>query len=394
MKSEFAFKDIRQRPRGFWKAFMAYAGWIIGIASLLLGIYSGFIKKDEPKLEYDVVSATRFINDSETPANLKILIDSLDVQENHLNISAFNVKVENKGSAHIRYDDYDQGFFGLKIQNGHLLEPPSLVQASNKSIKGGFSKVDSLKSLTMVEVPTLSLDVDDYYIMRIVIIHNTDSIPKFTPEGKIIGQKAITLKTLENPAPGFWEIAFGGSFLVQIVRLFAYIGGVIILIVIIVAISSKIEDIQDKCKRENLLYEVSQLDGIAPFVKEEFIKSGGRGIEELNEVYNTKESALTTKYKKSMTFINSNRALESNNREAVMMHTRRYNKIKGLIDKGYLIIGADDAITYNTEAKESVQVIYKMLARDGLLRPYYEEIMYNHDDVFTGRPVIRRIPPQ
>ena len=95
-----------------------------------------------------------------------------------------------------------------------------------------------------------------------------------------------------------------------------------------------------------------------------------------------------------MTFINSNRALESNNREAVMMHTRRYNKIKGLIDKGYLIIGADDAITYNTEAKESVQVIYKMLARDGLLRPYYEEIMYDHDDVFTGRPVIRRIPPQ
>lgn len=62
MKSEFAFKDIRQRPRGFCKAFMAYAGWIIGLASLLLGIYSGFIKKDEPKLEYDVVSATRLMS--------------------------------------------------------------------------------------------------------------------------------------------------------------------------------------------------------------------------------------------------------------------------------------------------------------------------------------------
>ncbi len=42
MKSEFAFKDIRQRPRSFWKVFMAYAGWIIGLASLLLGTATGY----------------------------------------------------------------------------------------------------------------------------------------------------------------------------------------------------------------------------------------------------------------------------------------------------------------------------------------------------------------
>ena len=63
---------------GIWGMVMSYAGWGIGLASLLIAIYAEFIKKDEPKLEYEVMSSTDFINNQETSASLKIFVDTLD----------------------------------------------------------------------------------------------------------------------------------------------------------------------------------------------------------------------------------------------------------------------------------------------------------------------------
>ena len=38
--------------RSFWGLVMSYAGWGIGLASLLIAIYAEFIKKDEEGKNY------------------------------------------------------------------------------------------------------------------------------------------------------------------------------------------------------------------------------------------------------------------------------------------------------------------------------------------------------
>lgn len=178
--------------RGIWGIAMSYAGWGIGLASLLIAVYAEFIKKDEPRLEYEIISSTDFINNQETSASLKIFVDTLDVQENHLNITAYNIRVENRGTEHIRYDDYDKGAFGLKVIDGQLLEPPTLLQSSTTHIRDLYVvNNDSLKDANFVTIPNISLDVEDNYTIRVVLLHGAEKTPQFRPEGKIVGQKMI-----------------------------------------------------------------------------------------------------------------------------------------------------------------------------------------------------------
>ena len=103
---------------------MSWIGTIAGIIGLIVTIFVS-VKKNEPKLEYTIVSKIDFFNNSEPVPYIKVfLADSINVQENNYNITAYNIKVENKGTKHIKYSDYDEGFFGLKVDNGTLLDAP------------------------------------------------------------------------------------------------------------------------------------------------------------------------------------------------------------------------------------------------------------------------------
>ena len=354
----------------------SYAGWGIGLASLLIAVYAEFIKKDGPKLEYDIVSSTKFINNNETSANLKIFVDSLDVQKNHLNVSAYSIKVENKGSAHLRYDDYDKGTFGLKIQNAQLLEAPVLIESSTEHIRTLFPKRDSLINNTFVEIPDLSLDVDDYYILRLVLLHDDNSEPDFKPEGKIVGQKNIVFNQFHSPSPNFWTIVVSGNWLVHIVRFFLYFFIIVIVILIIAFTASQIDDVVSKRKRRKLIKELAQKKRIEEFVANDYVNNGELVIKRMNDVFSKNVIELSTKYKKSKGFVNSKRALEKNNHRDSRFHRDRYNTIQRMIEKGYLVLGDDDTLTFNQSAKQSINAIYSMLVSKDLLNKEMPMIYY------------------
>ena len=376
-----AMKEVRKANGSVFGKFMSYAGWGIGLASLLIAIYGEFLKKDEPKLEYDIVSSAKFINNNETSASLKIFVDSLDVQENHLNITAYNIKVENKGTEHIRYDDYDKGDFGLRITNGKLLEPPVLLESSTEHIRSQYSERDSLSDNRFIAIPQLSLDVNDYYIMRVVLLHGVDSIPSFTPEGKIVGQKEIVFQSLQQPVPGFWSEVFHGVWYVHIVRFFVYIFGIAFLGLLFGFVVSSISDKLSKYKRKRYMNELAKKKKLVQFVRDDYVNNGEFTIIQMNELYKKSESDITTKYKKSKGFVKSTRAWEKSNRKAVRYHKDRYQKICRMIDSGYLVLKDDDNIAFNKDAKQTVHDIYTMLdSRDLLSRlhdrgHYYEHIV-------------------
>lgn len=361
-------KEVPLSKEKIGKKFISNAGWGIGLASLLIAVYAEFIKKDAPRLEYDIVSSTNFINNRETSASLRIFVDSLDIQKNHLNISAVNIKVENKGTANIRYDDYDRGVFGLSINNAQLLEPPVLVDASTDHIKTLFSKIDSLNNDTFVEIPNISLDIDDYYIVRLVLLHNDNTVPSFIPEGKVVGQKEILLNTLQAPSPSFWDMVTSGNWLVHVVRFFLYFILILLLALIIAFTASQIDELVGKRKRRKHISKLSQKKRLDERVANDYIELGDYIIRRMYEIYNKDASELSTKYKKSKGFVNSKRALEKNNHRALMFHKGRFQSIQRMIDKGYLFLGEDDVITFNQYAKQSVIAIYDMLASMDLLK--------------------------
>lgn len=376
MKEILEFK--REKSTKF-KAFFYFAGWGIGLASLLIAVYSEFIKKDEPKLEYDIVSSTTFINKNETAANLKIFIDSLDIQKNDLNITAFNIKVSNKGTAPIRYNDYDQGFFGLKVQYGSLLESPTLIEQSINQIRELFPKSDSIVNSNIINVPALSLDVDDYYIMHIVLLHNTDSFPVFHPEGRIIGQKEILLNTLKTPIVGFWTLVFIGDWYVHLTRLFLYLIIVIISAILAGLSFSEIDTFYRKKKIERLASKIAEKYKIPLYVKEDFIDYGVNFIIQLNEFYSKNEEYLSVQYLKSKEITNSKCQPGSKKRKDFWNHEQRYNKFMTLANKGYIELKNDDRVVFNKEAKRSVQALYFNLSSNDMLKPRYRDIYYGSE---------------
>ena len=380
-------------------------GWCGGIASilgLLVAIYFGVIKKNEPKIEYDVISATDFFNNSESAAYIKVFInDSIDVQENHLNITAYNIKVENKGSDHIRYNDYNLGFFGLTIDNGTLLDIPHLLSASNDDIEKNFYSDTIAKHNSKIELPKLSLDIDDNYIIKIVVLHNTDSIPKFYPEGKISGQKNIMINETPFSNYTFWSVTLGGNWLVQVVRfLFYFLAGFLILVGIDFLIGiiddkkrkkerelyekqkeieKKQKEIEEKESREN---EIKELDGkIIQSIKDEYINEGRYGtLSDLHYIFLfKKESEITERYRKMLQFNmggkNSNIDEEESDRVK-----KEYENYIYYIKHNYFQYNANDAtISFNNDVKESVITLFDFLYEKNKKENPYKSI----DDILN-----------
>ena len=344
--------------------------WLLGIIAVVgfgVTIYLGFIKKTAPNLEYDILSETDFFNNSESASYIKIFIDSIDVQENHLNISTYRIRVGNKGNANVSYYDYDTGSFGLKIVNGTLLESPVLLESSTEYIRAKFADNDSIVKTSFINIPKLALDVDDYFIVKLVILHESKDSPGFLPEGKISGQKNIAVNPIQALQPDFWVTAFSGSVLVQIVRLFAYLIAAIIALILTAAIISYISDIVDKQKRKKFIKNVSKNGSISKAVKDEYVNNGPDRIVDLYKVYQNSEADITKKYQQAKKYFVSKNALLKRNRQVYDYNFRKFELYRQMLEDGYMSITDDDKITFNKDVKKSIEKIYELLKKQGAL---------------------------
>ena len=230
-----------------------------------------------------------------------------------------------------------------------------------------FHVDDSLKGASLIPLPTLPLDIDDYFIFKIIVLHNADSLPSFQPEGKISGQKYIAINNAVPNKPNVFTIALGGSWLAHIIRFILYSIVSIILLIGIFYISEIVNDWSAKRKRIAIVKDLSKQKNILPFIKEDFINNGEIIVEQLNEIYQTSEDELNIKYQKSKRFVENKNPTTKNNREQFHIHNGRINRINNYIEKGYLIMSEDDSITFNTEAKKTIKDLYKKLEAQGLL---------------------------
>lgn len=103
---------------------------IIGLIFALLS----YFQNNEPKFEYEIVSRTTIFNETKRISSLQVLYDSIDVQQNNLNISVFTIKVINNGQ-HIAPSFYDDGDFGIKVNNGFVTEKPVVVTTATPHIQ-------------------------------------------------------------------------------------------------------------------------------------------------------------------------------------------------------------------------------------------------------------------
>lgn len=338
-------------------------GWL-GLAVAIVGIgitiyYEG-IKKEEPHLEYSIIAKTDFFNSTENATYLKVLIDdTINVQKNHLNITTYSIKVENKGSKHINDIDYVKGFFGLKVDNGILLDIPVIISSSDDYLEKSFFVDTNAKGKSVIELPKMTIDKKDNYVIKVVLIHNVDSIPQFHTVGKIIGQKEIEIKeTLESDdelkATAIYSILIGFFLAVLIFYLNMILEDML----------SNRKDIRRREKQQKTLWkehedEIKDLQNIMPSVKDEYIKNGYWAIALLELIFSNKEESKTSEeYRKMNRYIRYKTHAPKEEYDKVKAEYDQYNHY---IDEGFFLLNEDFTITYNKDAIDSVKKLYNFL---------------------------------
>lgn len=350
-------------------------GLFVGILGLFVSIYFAVFDEDTPELKYEIISSNNFINNKESASFLRILLnDTLDVQKSHLNISIYNIKVENKGSSHIKYSDYDEGLFGLKIKDGTILESANVSEASTEHLKGLLLQNDCIndsviKDSTFISIPRLSLDKGDYYILHIVLLHSENSIPEFIPEGKIIGQKIIEIESSKEQtnAPNYFYDTFKGDWIMQIIRLVAYTILFFVVIYIMVLIEEKINNY--KKQKEITLIE-KNINSLNKSLSKENFQKIIRDIrdyvidESLLSIYEKGDEELSRNYTSSIK--NLEAACKQKKYDIINIESAYINKMRRLIDNGYFILKNNNSIQINKELMYGVKSVFDYLKENNI----------------------------
>jgi len=351
------------------KPWIKNSAWAIAVISLIVTVYVSFFYQKSCKLEYEILSNTSILNKNVELSSIKIIVDSVDVQQSNSNISIIELLVSNRGKNHLSRDDYDNSKFGLLIQNATLLEKPELVSASTTYLRNCISEYSFSYDSTFLNIPTLPLDSKDYYKLKLVLLHDNNHSLSFIPYGKIIGQKEILVIDSIDLEESFLSKVLQGSFWIHICRFFGYLMILISISVIIITISESVSS----RKKKKLIKDAYSNKEIDNEVVDDYVKLGWLPLLEIKDYLSMNEKELYRKYQSSLTYISNQN--NKRNFEQWDFHMRRADLIRHMLRSGYLKID-ESAIVADKKKKKSVNLLVDYIRQNGLniddyrVRPY------------------------
>lgn len=351
------------------KPWIKNSAWAIAVISLIVTVYVSFFYQKSCKLEYEILSNTSILNKNVKLSSIKIIVDSVDVQQSNSNISIIELLVSNRGRNHLRRDDYDNSKFGLLIQNATLLEKPELVSASTTYLRNCISEYSFSYDSTYLNIPTLPLDSKDYYKLKLVLLHDNNHSLSFIPYGKIIGQKEILVIDSIDVEESFLSKVLQGSFWIHICRFFGYLMILISISVILITISESVSN----RKKKKLIKDAYSNKEIDNDVVDDYVKLGWLSLLEIKDYLSMNEKELYRKYQSSLTYISNQN--NKRNFEQWDFHMGRADLIRHMLRSGYLKMD-ESAIVADKKKKKSVNRLVDYIRQNGLniddfrVRPY------------------------
>jgi hypothetical protein len=112
-----------------------------------------------------------------------------------------------------------------------------------------------------LEFSQVIIESGEFFIIKFLVLHRTDSIPIILSFGKIAGQKLIDVVNSADVKEEltFWQRVYTGNTWVQILRLISYFLIVVVIIVVFVLIGSGIDDLRDKKRKIRNINEFKSL---------------------------------------------------------------------------------------------------------------------------------------
>jgi hypothetical protein len=292
--SKFTFKNI-----------ITAVGFIIGFIGSALGIYGYFYPTKVADLQYQITSNTNVLDVKAQVSNLDIMFRGESLKKTNSNLKIITIKVVNIGTESIIIDYYDDNeLLGIRLDTGRIIEVPAILYTSNQYLRNNL-KVNQDTPNT-IYFSKVILDPGDYFVVKLVVIHDTNYQPKPIVLGKLANIKEIKIvETTSNlDKRSVYEKLFSGSIVVQLLRFITYTIIGIVLVVVIIIFGEKVYSFKERRKRVALVNAYKQnsriFNGLDEIIFETYIKNGEWWIWRYDSLLSDKEelSKLFFEYKK------------------------------------------------------------------------------------------------
>lgn len=232
---------------------------LLGVIGTIITIYA-FLQEKNVELRYEIVANTNVLDFNADINKLEVLYDSTNLKQTKENLRIYTVKITNNGSQNLLKEFYDDNEpLGIKISSGKIIEKPQIIETSNDYLKRNL-KFFNLKD-NQVNFSNVILETNEFYTIKILVLHNKNNIPKLISLGKIAGQKNIeVLNSIDvKDENNFFKKTYFGNIWVQLLRLISYFFIAVIIITIVAIIGMKIEDSRDKKRKIKLIKDFKNL---------------------------------------------------------------------------------------------------------------------------------------
>lgn len=263
----------------------SFLGFLLAVIFGGISIYTEFLKETAPSLEFEVLSNEPVLDVREKLPDLEVRYQNQDIASSGKTLSVLIVRVVNRGSADLLSAYYDsRDPIEMNIDGGTLVR----VEISETSNEYLHSAAGMSRNGSRVTLSPVILERGEWFMVKMLVLHQIDQQPAVAASGKIAGQHAIPVVSpdLSDEQTGFLYRTFSGGLWTQVTRFAAYFfGGAVFLIAAGVSVAFSSNAISQR-KRRSLVKrfkEKSKISVTEPdeFIFERFVSHGLRGVQRL-----------------------------------------------------------------------------------------------------------------
>ncbi len=210
---------IRDLDRKFAWSFLGV------LLALLFGgitIQREFFADSGPHLRYDILTSTPVLDVHEDVSKLNVLFDGIDIRQQKKSLRVITVRVVNDSQKDILRGYYDEAEpLGLRVSTGRIIRC-DLVTTSNPYLERQL--IPQQRDDTTLVFSSVILESQEYFVLKLLVLHDESKQPEITPVGKVAGIRIIPVAEAfkQEASRPFLHRTFAGSLPVQVVRVFAY----------------------------------------------------------------------------------------------------------------------------------------------------------------------------
>lgn len=286
------FKSIREIDQRFSWSFL---GFMVAVLLGSVTLYIEFYKENKPDLNFIITANTSVLDIRENLGNLDVLYHGDSLSKNKKDLRLITFEVVNQGDAAILSNFYDKNDpVGFSVIDGKIADEPILIEASNDYLKNKL--VIKKQSESLVLFSNVILEPQEYFKVKILVLHEISKRPAIKPFGKVAGVNNIDLfmDYTSGDKRSFLEETFGGGLYPNISRFILYGIGFIVFLISVFITLEKIGDYRERLRKNRLIsifkeYDSDKVSGKDSFFFDYYLTSGADILKQIQELLQDQE---------------------------------------------------------------------------------------------------------